>query len=178
VFNEDNTKPHKSKIKLLRDAKSKRPPSRYGNRKDQVLWNNERGINPISSIRSSSSNNIQSHKEYYLPAKNLSAIELRGYECKPSNIKISSEFRRILKHKLTENSEKILANLKKLGKGIFSKRENLKFDDDIRHNIYSSRTNPDLGENDISSHNSSSEKYKPKPKNINTNLAGYYGINN
>jgi hypothetical protein len=88
-----------------------------------------------------------------MPSKNLSAIELRVPESKNSNIKISSEFRKILKHKLAKNSEKIFANLKKLGKGIFSKRDTLMLDDDtlIRGTIMSSRTNPDV-EHDLSSH--------------------------
>jgi hypothetical protein len=188
VFSEDmNT--HKSKIKLLRDAKSKRPPTRYGNRKDQVLWNNERegsmihGRGDIYTIRGGSSNNVRAQNEYHLPSKNLSAMELRGFEGqsnKPSNIKISAEFRRILKHKLTKNSEKILANLKKLGKGVFSKREGLVLDDPevFRHNVYSSRTNPDIDIADLSSHNISSHE-KPIArtglKNINTSDVKYSG---
>ena len=101
-------------------------------------------------------NLIQRDNEYSnFSSKNISATDLKTYD--NSKIKISSEFRKILKMKLTRNSDKIIANLRKLKQtGSFSKKNNLLLDNEtLRNTSLSSRSNPDIIEDSEKSYSKS-----------------------
>jgi hypothetical protein len=152
VYNEEEFRDNR------RNAKNKRPPARYGNRHEQVSWNEYNNYSNKKENRS-----YTNLPEYSQISQNVSS-DMKSFDNK---IKISSEFRKILRSKLARNSDKILANLKKLKQTTsFSKRTNLVLDDEtLRNTSITSRTIPDYDDVENTSYNKSGKKVKSKSNN-------------
>ena len=98
----------KTKIDVLREAKSKRPPTRYGNREDQVLWNKfsskQNNLNLDDLIQSNSANSKNylfvgiNKSNRYTNNLNMNNTFNQTNKNYLENVRISFYFRKLFPH--------------------------------------------------------------------------------